>query len=173
MGPISIQPYGGHTWARSGHSDRVPGTDKRLGGVRYLMGAYDYYHKRFRGYPSASKSGVGCVRFLRWVRDKYPSGGRVYLIQDNLSAHTTPAAVAEARKLRITFVLTPTNASHLNPIETHFRTIRRSAFTGSNYTDWDEVSEALRFAIRRLNRVHCVTDSRPAHRWRTRTRWLF
>ncbi len=33
------------------------------------------------------------------------------------------------RKLRITFVPNPTNASHLNPIETHFRTIRRWAFT--------------------------------------------
>jgi DDE superfamily endonuclease len=80
------------------------------------------------------------VRFLRWVRSKYPFGGRIYLIQDNLSTHTTPAAVAEARRLRMTFVPTPTtNASHLNPIETHFRTIRRWAFTRTNYTDWGEV----------------------------------
>ena len=49
MGPISLQPYGGHTWARSGHPDRVPATYQRLGGVRYLMGAYDSYPKRFRG----------------------------------------------------------------------------------------------------------------------------
>ena len=168
MGPISLQPYGGHTWARSGHPDRVPATYKRLGGVRYLMGAYDYYHKRFRGYLSSSKNGAGYVRFLRWVRGNYPSGGRIHLIQDNLSTHTTPAAVAVARKLRITFVPTPTNASHLNPIETHFRTIRRWAFTGSNYTDWGEAKEALRLAIRRLNRIHCVTNSRPAHRWWTR-----
>ena len=52
MGPISLQPYGGHTWAQSGHPDRVPATYQRLGGVRYLMGAYDYYHHRFRGYLS-------------------------------------------------------------------------------------------------------------------------
>ena len=132
------------------------------------MGAYDYYHKRFRGYLTSSKSGDGWVRFLRWVRGKYPSGGRVYLIQDNLSTHTTPAAVTEARRLRITFVPTPTNASHLNPIETHFRTLRRWAFTRTNYTDWDEAESNLRLAIRRLNRIHCVTNSRPAHRWWTR-----
>ncbi|MCI4326775.1 MAG: IS630 family transposase [Thermoplasmata archaeon] len=135
MGPISLPPYGGHTWARSGHPDRVPATYKRLGGIRYLMGAYDYYHKRFRGYLSPSKNGAGYVRFLRWVRERYPSGRKIYLIQDHLSTHTTPAAVLEAQKLRITFVPTPTNASHLNPIETHFRTIRRWAFTGTNYTD--------------------------------------
>jgi hypothetical protein len=39
------------------------------------MGAYDYYPKRFRGYLSSSKSGAGYVRFLRWVRGKYPSAG--------------------------------------------------------------------------------------------------
>lgn len=168
MGPISLQPYGGHTWARSGHPDRVPATYKRLGGVRYLMGAYDYYHKRFRGYLSSKKSGAGWVYFLRWVRRQYPSGGEIYLIQDNLSTHTTPAAVAEACRLSITFVPTPTNASHLNPIETHFRTIRRWAFTRTNYTGWGEAESALRQAMRRLNRVHCATNSRPAHRWWTR-----
>ena len=89
MGPISLQPYGGHTWARSGHPDRVPATYKWLGGVRYLMGAYDYYHKRLRGFLSRRKTGAEWVRFLRWVRSKYPSGGRIYLIQDN-SPRTPP-----------------------------------------------------------------------------------
>jgi hypothetical protein len=90
MGPISLQPYGGHTWARSGHPDRVPATYKRLGGVHYLMGAYDYYHQRFRGYLSRRKTGADWVRFLRWVRSKYPSEGRIYLIQDNLFPPTPP-----------------------------------------------------------------------------------
>lgn len=168
MGPISLQPYGGHTWARSGHPDRVPATYKRLGGVRYLMGAYDYYHQRLRGYLSARKSGGGWVRFLRWVRRGYPSGGRIYLIQDNLSTHTTPAAVEEAHRLNITFVPTPTNASHLNPIETHFRTIRRWAFTRTSYGDWEETGRAVQAAMRRLNRIHCGEVSRPIHRWWTR-----
>jgi transposase len=165
MGPISLQPYGGHTWARSGHPDRVPATYHRHGGVRYLMGAYDYYHKRLRGYLSRRKTGADWVRFLCWVRSKYASGGRIYLIQDNLSTHTTPAAVAEARRLRITFVPTPTNASHLNPIETNFRTIRRWAFAWTNYTDWSEVNRIVRASIRRLNHAHYVTNSRPALRW--------
>ena len=50
---------------------------QRLGGVRYRMGAYDYYHKRFRGHLSSSKSGTGSARFRRWVHGKYPSGGRI------------------------------------------------------------------------------------------------
>lgn len=80
------------------------------------MGAYDYSHNRFRSYLSSSKSGTGSMRFLRGVRGRYPSGGRIHPAQDNLSTHTPPAAVTEARKLRFTVVPTPTNASHLNPI---------------------------------------------------------
>jgi hypothetical protein len=90
------------------------------------------------------------------------------LIQDNLSTHTTPAAVAAAQRLRITFVPTPINAGHLNPIETHFRTIHRWSLTGSNYTGWVEAEEALQLAIRLPNQIRCVTNSRPAHRWWTR-----
>jgi hypothetical protein len=74
--------------------DRAPTTYRRLGGVRCLMGASDYYHKRFRGHHSSLKSGAGYVRFIRWVRGRYPSGGRIHLIPDNLSTHITPAAVA-------------------------------------------------------------------------------
>ena len=81
---------------------------------------------------------------------------------------TPPAAVAGARKLDLTLVPTPTNASYPIPIETHIRTLRLWAFPGTNYTDWREAEEALRLAIRRLNRVHCVTNSRPALRWWTR-----
>ncbi len=118
--------------ARSGHPDRVPATYQRLGGVRYLMGAYGYYHQRFRGYLSSSKGGDGRVGFLRSVRGKYPSGDRIYLTQDNLSTHTTPAVVAEARSLRITFVPSPPNASQSNPIAAHVRALQRWAFTRTN-----------------------------------------
>ena len=99
MGPISLKPYGGRTWARSGHPDRVRATYKRTMGVRHLMGMYDYFHKVLRGYLSPRKSGANWVRFLRYVRRWYPPSERIYLIQDNLSTHTTPEALREARRL--------------------------------------------------------------------------
>gem|GEM_PF-5803995 len=75
------------------------------------------------------------------------------------------AAVAEARKLRIPFMPTLTNASQLNPIETRSRKIRRWAFIASNYNEGGGAKETLRLAIRRLNRINRVTNSRPEHRW--------
>jgi transposase len=136
MGPISLKPYGGRTWARSGHPDRVRATYHRFGGVRHLMGMYDYYHKVLRGYLSPRKRGGDWLKFLRYVRRWYPRHERIYLIQDNFFAHTTAAALREARRQRISFVPIPTNASHLNPIETHFRSIRQIALTGTDHRSW-------------------------------------
>ena len=152
MGPISLKPYGGRTWARSGHPDRVRATYKRTLGVRHLMGMYDYYHKTLRGYLSPRKAGRDWAKFLRYVRSWYPPNQPIFLIQDNLSAHTTPACRREARRLMIHFVPIPTNASHYNPIETHFRAIREIALTGTDYRDWRTLGGALQGAMRELNR---------------------
>lgn len=154
MGPISLRPYGGRTWARSGHPDRVRATYKRTLGVRHLMGMYDYYHKVLRGYLSRRKCGSDWVRFLRYVRTWYPPGKRIYLIQDNLSAHTTPDSRSEARRLKITFVPIPTNASHWNPIETHFRSLRQKVLTGSDFRDWRSLGRAIQGGMRELNEIH-------------------
>jgi transposase len=156
MGPISLKPYGGRTWARSGHPDRVPASYHRWGGVRHLMGMYDYFHRTLRGYLSPKKSGGNWVRFLRYVRGWYPSDERIYLIQDNLSTHTTPAALREARRLRISLVPIPTNSSHMNPIETHFRSIREIALTGTDFREWRPLGVAIQGAMRELNARHAA-----------------
>ncbi|MGA8542700.1 MAG: IS630 family transposase [Thermoplasmata archaeon] len=160
MGPISLKPYGGRTWARSGHPDRVRATYNRFGGVRHLMGMYDYFHRTLRGYLSPRKRGANWVRFLRYVRRWYPSGERIYLVQDNFSAHTTREARREARQLKISLVPIPTNSSHLNPIETHFRSIREIALTGTDFQEWRALGGAIQGAMRELNARH----SAPAHK---------
>ena len=42
------------------------------------------------GWTSRRKRGRDWAKHLRYVRSKYPDGGRIYLIRDNPSAHTTP-----------------------------------------------------------------------------------
>lgn len=152
MGPIQLKPHGGRTWAKQKHPDRIRATYHRHGGVRYLMGAYDFYHDKMHGWVSPRKRGSDWARHLRFIRRKYPKGGRIYLIQDNLSAHTTPECVAEAKRLNIEFVPTPTNASHLNPIECHFGEIKDLALTGSDYPDWEVASKAVLDAVRWRNK---------------------
>jgi hypothetical protein len=56
-GPISLRPYGGRTWAREGHPDRVRATYHRTEGVRFLMGGYDFHHDEMFGWASRRKRG--------------------------------------------------------------------------------------------------------------------
>jgi transposase len=151
MGPLSLKPYGGHTWARSGHPDRVRATYKRTFGTRYLFGLYDYYHDQLDGFLSPSKHSRVWVRFLRYVRSHYPRGGRVYLINDNLSTHWTEEACRVARSLNIRMVATPTNASEYNPIEAHFGELKDLGLTASDYPSWRHLGIALRQAIEYRN----------------------
>jgi len=80
MGPISLRPYGGRAWASKGRPVRIRATYTRTQGVRFLMGAYDFYHDRMFGWTSRRKRGVDWAKHLRYIRSKYPGGGRIYLI---------------------------------------------------------------------------------------------
>jgi transposase len=129
-------------------------------GVRHLRGVHDCFHQVLRGYFPLRKRGSNWARLLRYARRWHPSGERIYPIQDNLSTHTTPEALREARRVRISLVPIPTNCSHMNPIETHFRSIRQMALTGSDFREWRLLGAAIQMAMRELNAKH----SAPAHK---------
>ena len=152
MGPLSLKPYGGRTWARSGHPDRVRATYTKTLGTRYLFGMYDYYHDQMDGFLSPSKHTRVWRRFLRFVRAHYPRGGRIYLINHNLSTHWTESARRVARALRISMVPTPTNASEYNPIEAHFAELKDMGLTASDYPTWRHLAAAVHQAIGYRNR---------------------
>ena len=65
------------------------------------------------------------------------------MIMDNLSAHWTQDIVKWAKCNRVTLVPTPTNASWLNPIETHFNDIQKIALSGTDFRFREEVGDAL------------------------------
>ena len=118
------------------------------------MGMYDYYHHTLRGYLSPRTTGADWVRFLRYVRSWYRSDEPIFLIMDNLSAHITPEARREAGRLWIRLGPIPTNSSHMNPVETHLRSIRRIALSGSDPPDWRELGGAVQGPMRKPNQRH-------------------
>jgi len=93
------------------------------------------------------KGGRSWLRFLKYVRGQFPADHRVYVIQDNLSAHTTPEVRRWARANKVSLVPTATNASWMNPIECRFAQVRSLAFDGSDHRDWREVRRAIRRAV--------------------------
>ncbi len=147
MGPISLQPTGGRGWHPKGHPHRVRATYTRTKGTRFWYGAYHVGGDRLFGLMVDGKGGRPWLRFLRYVRRRFPGDQRIYVIQDNLSAHTTPGVRRWARRSRVSLVPTATNASWMNPIECRFTELRSLAFDGSDHREWREVSRAIRRAV--------------------------
>ncbi len=143
MGPISLKPIQGAGWARRGRPERLRATYNRKHGIRYIFGALDVHRDRLYARMRPHRTGRDVLGFMQTIRLSYPSRQRVYLIQDNLSANWTPDIRAFAQANKIELVPTPTYASYLNRIESHFRPIQEFVFNNSDYPDWDTARKAV------------------------------
>jgi transposase len=154
FGPISLQPYPGHCYAQRKRPWRRRATYTRRGGVGYFFGAYDVHADvLFGGYRLVKAAGE-VLAFYKSIRRRYPDHLRIYLVNDNLSLHWTPAIRSWAEAHNVELVPTPTSASYLNRIECHFRPLREFVLNASDYTSHAEVAAAFRRYLRRRNTDH-------------------
>ena len=151
MGPVSLCPHHGRGWARQGRPERHRATYSRRHGVRYLVGALDVHADYLRARLRPSRDGNSTLTFMRQIRLAYPRSRRIYWIQDNLSCHWTPAIRAWAEHNNVELVPTPTYASYLNRIESHFGAIGEFVVTNADYLDWDSFALAIGKHIRYRN----------------------
>ena len=165
VGPRQLKPAGGGHWQVSGHPDRVPATYSRKEGTRQLLLAFNYYHGTFFGRIRKRKTAKNMLSLFRELRRHYPAEQRIHIIMDNLSAHATEDIVKWAKKNRVSFAPTPTNASWLNPVECHISSRRgRLALVLSHhrtyrsvYGGWPVLGQTTV-----LTHVHLVPGSRMA-----------
>ena len=142
MGPISLKPIQGAGWAPRKLPERLRATYNRKHGIRYIFGP---------GRPPRSalladaprRAGSDVLGFLRTIRMVCPARQKLYWIQDNLSANWTADIRAFAASNKIELVPTPTYASYLNRIESHFRPIQEFVFNNTDYRDWDTAQRAV------------------------------
>lgn len=151
MGPISLRPHHGRGWAMQGRPERHRATYSRRHGIRYLIAALDVHADYLRGRLRPHRDGATTVECMREIRHAYPAWRRIYWIQDNLSAHWTPAIRAWAADNNVELVPTPTYASYLNRIESHFGAISEFAVKNTDYLDWDACGHAIAQHIRYRN----------------------
>jgi transposase len=151
MGPISLRPTHGTSWARRRRPERHRATFNRRHGVRYGFGALDVHADRLRLRLMRRRRGQDTLSFMRQIRLCYPRRIRLYWIQDNLSANWTPAIREFADHNDIELVPLPTYASYLNRIEAHFRPITEFVVNNADYLDWDAFAHALAAHIRHRN----------------------
>ena len=105
------------------------------------------------------RAGSDVLGFMRTIRLAYPARQRIYWIQDNLSANWTPDIRAFAAANKIELVPTPTYASYLNRIESHFRPIQEFVFNNTDYRDWDTAQRALADYITHRNGATATAGS--------------
>ena len=158
-GPESLCPKPGHGWAHRGRPERHRATYNRRHGVRYLIAALDVHADYLRARLRPTRNGASTLAFMRQIRLAYPSRLRLYWIQDNLSCHGTPAIRAWAAANNVELVPTPTYASFLNRIESHFGAIDEFVCKNADYLDWDSYALAMAEHIRHRN-----TPQERAHR---------
>jgi transposase len=80
---------------------------------------------------------------LKWLRRSYRSDEVLHVVLDNAGYHLKAEVLDYAAKHRIKFYWTPTNASWLNRIESHFTALRKFALDNTDHRSHEEQQEAI------------------------------
>lgn len=172
LGPLELRPQRGRVWAKETAPQRLSATYVRTGGTRQYLAAMNYHKGTFFGRLRRRKRSKEVLGFFKQLRRHYPIDQHVHIIMDNFAAHTTQEILQWAKRSNVSFALTPTNASWLNPIECQFEDIRQLALAGTYPRSWEEVERALSDALRYKNaRRGAMLRAREERRRRKRLLW--
>jgi len=149
-------------------------TYRRLQGVEHFLGFYDVHADALGGVFSPRKRIIDLLPAFHALRHAYPRR-RLFVVLDNLhNVHDHPRFLRGLRRLRITPVFVPTDASWLNLIEAQFGVLRRFTLTGTDDRTHEErrdrVYRFLRFRHRQrgngshpLTRLHLLRSFKLEH----------
>jgi transposase len=151
FGPLGIRPTAGSCWAEQGRPDRLPATFHCTHGVTYFHGCYSVGDDILWGINRRRKGTVNTWAALKTIRAARPDGAPIYVILDNLSAHTGTKIRRWAKKNKVELCFTPTNASWANPIEAHFGPLRQFTLANSHHPNHTVQTRELQRYLRWRN----------------------
>ncbi|MFB8024328.1 MULTISPECIES: IS630 family transposase [unclassified Streptomyces] len=152
FGPLGIRPTAGSCWARKGRPDRLPATFHRPPRDHLLPRLLLGRRRHPVGCQPAPPQGHGhTLAALKSIRATRPDGAPIYVILDNLSAHTGAKIRRWAAKSQVELCFTPTNASWANPIEAHFGPLRQFTLANSNHPNHTAQTRELHRYLRWRN----------------------
>ncbi|MCI3275180.1 IS630 family transposase [Streptomyces sp. 7R015] len=143
FGPLGIRPTGGSCCAEQGKPNRLSAAYHRTHGVTYFHGCYSVGDDRLWGVNRRRKRTAPSLAALKSIRAARPDGAPIYVILDNLSAHTGAGIRRWAKKNRAELCFTPTYASRANPMEAHFGPLRQFTLANSNHRSHPARTQAL------------------------------
>jgi len=143
MGPVSLRPQPGHCWARAGRPEHQRATYTRRHGIRYLVAALDVHADYLRARLRPGRDGASTLEYMRQIRLAYPPRRACTGSKTTSPAIGHPRSAAGAERHNVELVPTPTYASYLNRIESHFGAIGEFVVKNSDYLDWDSFGHAI------------------------------
>jgi transposase len=145
FGPLRLQPRHGRCFACPDRLrvHRIRANYKRPKEMRHFLAFYDLETGRLYGQFTKRKTAVQWLRFLKWVRSRYPSSQRLHIVTDNYGTHLTVTITLWAMAHNVQFYHTPTNASWLNRIESHFTALKQFAMKPSDFRSYEDLQQAI------------------------------
>ena len=151
FGPLNLRPVGGSGWAPKGRPQRQPANYHKFHGVRQFHACYSVGDDQLWGIVRERKSATNTLAALRSIRARRPDGGQIYVILDNLSAHTGAAIRRWVDRNKVELCFTPTYSSWANPIEAHFGPLREFVLNNSNHPNHVVLTRRLHAYLRWCN----------------------
>ena len=152
FGPLNLLPRAGRCLTGKGKDvERHRATYSRKGGVRHLLAAYDLESDKLLGRFYARKTWEQFLDFLKWLRRRYRKGETLHIVLDNYGPHIKAEVVAWARRHKIRFYLTATNASWMNRIESQFTELKEFALNNSDHNSHEALQEAIELYMKWRN----------------------
>ena len=175
FGPLNLQPHHGKCLAKDGHVQRHRANYCRHGGVRHFLAAYDLETGRLFGQFKKRKRWTEFLSFLKWLRLRYHQTQTLHIVLDNFSPHLKQEVHTWARKNRIRFYFTPSNASWLNRIEAQFTALRKFALNNSDFRTHEHQQKAIKsyLAWRNGRRKIAIEPWRKSIRKKQTQNWRY
>ncbi|MEV0125809.1 transposase [Streptomyces sp. NPDC050703] len=157
--------------ARCRRAMMLPATYRHTHGVTYFHGCYSVDDDRLRDVNRRRKGTANTLAALKSIHAARPGGAPIYIILDNLSAHTGADIRRWTKKNRVELCFTPAYASWANPIEAHFGPLRQFTLANSNHRNHPTQTQAPHAYLRWRNANARHPDVLAAqHRERARIR---
>lgn len=152
LGPVTPRTFPpAPAWSPDSHRIKAPleysrGTDKT-----WVYGALTPKDGQGTTMAARSRNSDYYCQFLLQLEQTHPTGN-LLIITDNLSSHTslkTRTWLTDHPRIRQVFI--PKRAAWLNLQEGWWRLLRREAFAGQTFADYDEIARATAVATQQLN----------------------
>jgi transposase len=157
FGPLNLLPRHGKHYARTDHVDRLRATYSRRGGVRHMYGAYDMERDELIEQFVEKKNWTTFLPLLRWLRGRYRGNEVLHIVLDNATFHLKAEVLEYAALNRIKLYFTPTSASWLNRIESHFTAVRKFCLDNTDYQSHEEMQRTIQRYLRWRNREQAIS----------------